>query len=129
MFNELSTALKFLPTLNIHSLQLRLLGSLILFDPLAFVYQRQLLPRSLPSPFGIPYNIKTFYRYTINSVILYTTLDIKFLILNHFFNGLLNKTLISAYTPFTPIFIPENTWALRITETSGTHISQPFRIN
>lgn len=76
------------PTLNVHRLQLRLLGSLILFTPVAFVSQRQLLPRSLPSPYGIPYSIKAFYRYTINSMILYLTLDIKYLSLIHILYGL-----------------------------------------
>jgi hypothetical protein len=33
--------------------------------------------------FGLPYNINTFYRYTINSVILYKTLDKQFLALAH----------------------------------------------
>ena len=104
----------FYPTLNVHRLLLWLLGYLILFAPIAFVSQRQSLPRSLPSPYGIPYKINAFYRYLINSMILYKTLEIKFLILIHLSNGLLNKTLTSVYTPFTPIFIPENTWALRL---------------
>ncbi len=38
-----------LPTPNVHRLQLGLPGYLILFAPLAFVFQRQERPRNLPS--------------------------------------------------------------------------------
>ncbi len=64
--------------------------------------------------FGVPYNISTFYRYTINSIILYITLENQYLIISHKFYDICNLTWLSAYIPFTPIFIPENTWAPRI---------------
>lgn len=63
---------------SIHSLLFGLIGYLILVAPQTFVFQRQLLPRLLPSPYGVPSNINTFYRYTRNSVILYSTLERQF---------------------------------------------------
>jgi len=42
--------------------------------------------------FGVPYNIKTFYRYTINSIILYLTLDNQYLIIFHIFYDIYNLT-------------------------------------
>ncbi len=56
-----------------HRLQRGLPGYLILFDPHAFVPQRQLLSSELPSLFGVPPHIYAFHRYMRNSAHLYST--------------------------------------------------------
>ena len=108
----------FILTYGIHNLLQRLLGYLILFVICAFVPQRQLLHRRLPSPLPSPFGITKFYLSSLSTAFLHITLVIYL-------------HLIKLYWPFRyPLNLIKmnNTSLLRITATAGTQLVKTWYI-